>query len=149
MLGGVFDRSHRPETVHARIFEHGERGLPERELRCPPHTPPPLRTIVDKALRKEPGMRWQTAASFADALLALHYIDWRATPEGWDGRDTRGREYRVRERRQATGAMLTCERRIGSGGWRRIPGLADTRVRRGNPRDYELVFDAIFDQLVH
>jgi serine/threonine protein kinase len=148
MLGGLFDRRHTQETIRARI-ETGGRGLPEKELGCPPHTPPPLRRIVDKALRKEPGMRWQTAAQFGDALLALHYIDWRKTPEGWDGSDARGRQYRVREVVRGRDTYLSCERRIGASGWRRVPDLSDTRVRPVNVRDYELVFDAIFDQLVH
>lgn len=146
MLGGPFKRSYRPETILARI-RRGERGLPARELECPPHAPPPLRRVIDKALRKEPELRWQSAAEFADALMHVRYIDWRTTREGVDGIDQQAREYRVRRYQRTGMTYVSCERRIGAGRWRRIPGLADVPVRSAD--DYTEFFDAIFAQVVH
>lgn len=86
MLSGPFDyASIDPAKVDRRVTR-GQRALPAGDYVFAPHISKPLRRVVRKAIRADPGARYASASDLIEALGRIRCIDWQhSTGIGLDG----------------------------------------------------------------
>jgi serine/threonine protein kinase len=153
MLNGPFAYTEiSPETVEQRLAQ-GQRALPARAFEdWEPAVPEDLRTAVRKAIRPNPGDRYQSCSEFIRRLQAIRCIDWYRD-EGvglngqWTGswppqeREDRRRRYRVTSRVLLGGTRrrLVAVEALPEGSWRRF-GVEDATVAPDDRRAVERFF---------
>lgn len=140
MLNGPFPYAEISPSEVERRLTRGHRGLPDRMYEeWDPCIPGDLRTVVRKALRRDPDERHTSCSAFIQTLQRIRCIDWLATHrDGLDGewvgswpphaREGRRRRYQVTSRvmRGSRRRLVAIESRPG-GSWRRF-GLADATL---------------------
>lgn len=142
MLSGPFDYAkYDGDEASARINK-GWRAIPDVDLQPAVHVPRRLQRIVHKAIHRDPTRRYQRAADFRTALMALRVIGWRRTAGGWEGPDSgTSCVYRVVAEPRRGGIQLSAVRRIGpTGPWRRY-GVDDRLVGPGDRVAYATFFE--------
>jgi serine/threonine protein kinase len=86
MLNGPFDYANIDPAKVDRRLSQGQRSLPESAFVFAPHVGRSVRSVLRKAVRADPGHRYQTASDFIDALRSAQCIDWTHV----DGNDLEG-----------------------------------------------------------
>lgn len=112
--------SYTREQLLARL-QKGRPGPLDAHLVPAPQVPPRLRTIVRKAMARDPARRFGSAAEMAAALAATNLIDWSTTLRTddtivWEGAcsRTRDRAFQVeaRKRRKDGAWVLSARQRV-------------------------------------
>lgn len=152
MLNGRLEWERWASQVEVRLAR-GQRAVPDSALRFAPHVPPPLRTVVRKAVARHPQDRFQRASEFIRALNQVASVDWRHVDgvglDGvWEGRwpphlwPQRRDCYRVNSRVLQSGRgarRLVAQVRSPGGGWRRF-GVPDATVGATDVKDVDRFF---------
>jgi serine/threonine protein kinase len=142
MLSGPFDYASYDGDEASNRIKMGRRAIPDRDLLPASHVPRRLQRIVHKAVNRDPGRRYQRAASFRDALMASRVIGWRRTEDGWIGPDSGSSfTYRVTEEPRRSGVRLGVLRQTHRDGpWRRF-GVPDRDVDPTDQVAYATFFE--------
>jgi serine/threonine protein kinase len=163
MLNGPFPYADiSPEATERRVSA-GRRALPNSGLEhWDPSIPAELRTVVRKAIRADPGDRYQSCSEFRMRVARVRCIDWRRNDGRgdelggtWTGtwpahlRESQRRRYRVTSRVLRTGyrAVEATEALPGST-WRRF-GVGDERVPVDDRAAVERFFAEVATRAAH
>lgn len=146
----------RYEQVMKRVAD-GRRPMPDSWLEFAPHVPPRIRRIIRKAIHRDPGQRYLTAAAFARALDGVKLIDWcHASGDGmqgeWVGRwpphlaPGKQARYRVTSEPKRGGKLrVVAQQAVPGGDWRQF-GVAGRDIDPADVRALEGVFGEIADK---
>jgi eukaryotic-like serine/threonine-protein kinase len=143
--------------IERRVTE-GRRGYTDATLNTwPPHVPEALRRVLRKALRVQPGNRFNSARDMKRALVRQALVDWSPGTEEngtvthvgtWPGNRVEGTtDIRVIVRQMTGGPSRGRRRAIaqyratGDSGWRRLSGVRDLDF------DFESELSQFFDDV--
>jgi serine/threonine protein kinase len=86
LLSGPLPYQEYDYSLLQRRLEKGQRPVKDEHLVPQAHVPPRLRTVITKALARNPSDRYATARAMIDALGKARFIDWRRLDNGtWEG----------------------------------------------------------------
>jgi serine/threonine protein kinase len=145
MLNGPFPYEAYERVDIERRLEKGQRAMKDDVLAFKPHVSAHLRTVIRKAIARNPQERYGSAREMMAALAKAAFIDWRRVDDfTWEGAlpSTRSISYQVTAARlkRRNGWRLSGKKRLT--GWRRcVPDQDVADLSDNSTRDF-------FDQMV-
>jgi serine/threonine protein kinase len=130
ILSGQFPYDDYNREQMAIRLTAGREPVKQKDLLYAAHVPRSLRRVVNKATRRDPSDRYQSAEKMIEQLLLARFVDW-----GWPQSDCEdvvwlgrwnGADYRVTvtPRKRGSVQRARAESRYPSG-WRKISGISD------------------------
>jgi eukaryotic-like serine/threonine-protein kinase len=160
MLCGPFAPSLFGAPAEARV-RRGLRGVPDQYLGIEAHVPRELRTLIGRAINRDPARRPRSCAELKAALRVMRFIDWRRLsgvgPEGrWEGSWptmvplTSRRNFRVDVTRTRAGLRASASQQLTpTGPWRRLPVFPDQGLDPVDPaRSLTQFFRTLSDEVL-
>jgi serine/threonine protein kinase len=147
LLNGPLPYAEYGADVIASRLAKGKRAILNEHLGQQAHVPPRIRTIINKAMARDPSERYATAHEMIDALNRAPFIDWRPVDDlTWEGEvpGEPGVRYQVKATKvRRPDRWRLSARKLISNDWRRC-GIDDQDVADLSGKDAR----AFFDQLV-
>jgi serine/threonine protein kinase len=97
-------------------LSRGQRAILPRHLAHAPWVPRRLRTVINKAVARDPGDRYASAKAMVDALAAVPLVDWQVVVDEPDHKRWEGATPQRPDRRFAVDARYVVSKR-GRTGW--------------------------------